>query len=167
MLTKFISYQYFSPYVVADLRRMATAFNTTVPSLENELTALILDGFIDARIDSHNKVCWIILILYHQIRFSLLIELSLLSKILHARDIDHRTSAFEKAFMVGKEYQRRMKVKCTYTCLISRHNYDHLFPIDFFDIIFITLQALILRSIVLKNKIIVKVFPKMWFKTKN
>ncbi|EDV27721.1 uncharacterized protein TRIADDRAFT_53707 [Trichoplax adhaerens] len=92
--------QYCSPYVLADLRRMAVAFNTTVPDLENELTALILDGFIDARIDSHNKV-------------------------LHARDIDHRTSAFEKALSVGKDYQRRMK-------------------------------ALMLRSIVLKNKIVVK-----------
>ena len=35
---------------------MAAAFNTTVPELENELMGLILDGQIQARIDSHNKV---------------------------------------------------------------------------------------------------------------
>ena len=35
---------------------MAAAFNTSVPELENELMALILDGQIQARIDSHNKV---------------------------------------------------------------------------------------------------------------
>ena len=35
---------------------MAAAFNTTVPDLENELMTLILDGQIQARIDSHNKV---------------------------------------------------------------------------------------------------------------
>lgn len=35
---------------------MAAAFNTTVPNLEDELMQLILDGQIQARIDSHNKV---------------------------------------------------------------------------------------------------------------
>ena len=35
---------------------MAVAFNTTVPALEDELMVLILDGQINARIDSHNKV---------------------------------------------------------------------------------------------------------------
>lgn len=45
-----------SPYLSADMRRMAVAFNTTVPSLEDELMHLILDGQIQARIDSHNKV---------------------------------------------------------------------------------------------------------------
>lgn len=48
--------QYFSPYLSADMRRMATAFNRTVPALEDELMQLILDGQIQARIDSHNKV---------------------------------------------------------------------------------------------------------------
>lgn len=36
---------------------MAEAFNTNVGDLENELMQLILDGQINARIDSHNKVC--------------------------------------------------------------------------------------------------------------
>lgn len=40
----------------ADMRKMAAAFNTTVPALEDELMQLILDGQIQARIDSHNKV---------------------------------------------------------------------------------------------------------------
>ena len=35
---------------------MAAAFNTTVSSLEDELTQLILDGQISARIDSNAKV---------------------------------------------------------------------------------------------------------------
>lgn len=48
--------QYFSPYMSVDLHRMAAAFNTDVTSLENELTPLILDGQISARIDSHAKV---------------------------------------------------------------------------------------------------------------
>ena len=34
---------------------MAVAFNTNVSALEDELTHLILDGQISARIDSHAK----------------------------------------------------------------------------------------------------------------
>ena len=48
--------QYFSPYKSADLNKMATAFNTTTSALEEELINLILDGHIQARIDSQNKV---------------------------------------------------------------------------------------------------------------
>ncbi|MCL4126832.1 UNVERIFIED_CONTAM: hypothetical protein GTU68_033585, partial [Idotea baltica] len=48
--------QYFSPYMSADLEKMASAFNTTIPGLEDELMTLILNGQIQARIDSHNKV---------------------------------------------------------------------------------------------------------------
>ena len=48
--------KYFSPYVSADMEKMARAFNTTVSNLEDELSNLILDGQIQARIDSHNKV---------------------------------------------------------------------------------------------------------------
>ncbi|XP_004709273.1 COP9 signalosome complex subunit 1 [Echinops telfairi] len=76
--------QYFSPYVSADMRKMATAFNTTVAALEDELTQLILEGLINARIDSH-------------------------SKILHARDVDQRSTTFEKSLLMGKEFQRRAK----------------------------------------------------------
>ncbi len=52
----FFGIQYFSPYLSVDLHRMAAAFNTSVSSLEDELTQLILDGQISARIDSHAKV---------------------------------------------------------------------------------------------------------------
>ena len=38
------------------MTKMAAAFNTNVADLENELIQLILDGQINARIDSHNKV---------------------------------------------------------------------------------------------------------------
>ncbi|XP_057570720.1 COP9 signalosome complex subunit 1 isoform X13 [Hippopotamus amphibius kiboko] len=76
--------QYFSPYVSADMHKMATAFNTTVAALEDELTQLILEGLINARIDSH-------------------------SKILYARDVDQRSTTFEKSLLMGKEFQRRAK----------------------------------------------------------
>ncbi|XP_045425719.1 COP9 signalosome complex subunit 1 isoform X2 [Lemur catta] len=76
--------QYFSPYVSADMHKMAVAFNTTVAALEDELTQLILEGLINARVDSH-------------------------SKILYARDVDQRSTTFEKSLLMGKEFQRRAK----------------------------------------------------------
>uniref|UniRef100_A0A8C7MKA7 G protein pathway suppressor 1 n=2 Tax=Oncorhynchus kisutch TaxID=8019 RepID=A0A8C7MKA7_ONCKI len=76
--------QYFSPYVSADMTKMSQSFNTTVLSLEDELTQLILEGLINARIDSH-------------------------SKILYARDVDQRGHTFEKSVHMGKEFQRRAK----------------------------------------------------------
>jgi len=85
--------QYFSPYVSADLKRMANAFNTSVASLEDELTQLILDKQISARIDSQKKV-------------------------LYARDIDQRGNTFEKALSMGKEYQRRCKALILRTVII-------------------------------------------------
>ncbi|XP_077272434.1 COP9 signalosome subunit 1b [Temnothorax americanus] len=77
--------QYFSPYLSADMRRMATAFNRTVSELEDELMQLILDGQIQARIDSHNKI-------------------------LYAKDVDQRSTTFEKSMSVGKDYQRRTRM---------------------------------------------------------
>ena len=38
------------------MHKMAAAFNTTLAALEDEIMQLILDGKINARIDSHNKV---------------------------------------------------------------------------------------------------------------
>lgn len=52
----FFHVQYFKPYMSADLNKMAVAFNTSVAHLEDELTQLILDDQISARIDSHAKV---------------------------------------------------------------------------------------------------------------
>ena len=65
--------QYFSPYVSADLHKMAASFNCSVSSLEDELTQLILDEQISARIDSRKKVRMLILsrivsIFFYQIR---------------------------------------------------------------------------------------------------
>jgi hypothetical protein len=64
---------------------MAEAFNTDVNSLENELIALILDGLISARIDSH-------------------------AKIMYARQIDQRGAVFKKAIEIGDAYVLRTKV---------------------------------------------------------
>jgi len=77
--------QYFSPYLSADLRLMASSFNTTVNQLEDELMALILDGQIQARIDSHNKV-------------------------LYSQDVDQRNATFERAMEMGHLYQRRARM---------------------------------------------------------
>ncbi|CAG9855864.1 unnamed protein product [Phyllotreta striolata] len=77
--------QYFSPYLSADMHKMALAFNRTVPALEDELMQLILDGQIQARIDSHNKI-------------------------LFAKDVDQRSTTFEKSLLMGKEYQRRTRM---------------------------------------------------------
>lgn len=77
--------QYFSPYLSADMRKMATSFNRTVNALEDELMQLILDGQIQARIDSHNKI-------------------------LFAKDVDQRSTTFEKSLQMGKEYQRRTRM---------------------------------------------------------
>ena len=77
--------QYFSPYLSADMRKMATAFNRTVEALENEVMQLILEGQIQARIDSHNKI-------------------------LYAKETDQRSSTFERAIAMGKKYQRRSRM---------------------------------------------------------
>ena len=53
--------------------------------LENELTSLILDGQIQARIDSHNKV-------------------------LVSQEVDQRNSTFERALEMATAYQRRARM---------------------------------------------------------
>jgi len=77
--------QYFSPYLSADLKLMASSFNTTVTDLENELMTLILDGQIQARIDSHNKV-------------------------LFSQDVDQRNVTFERSLEMASAYQRRARM---------------------------------------------------------
>ena len=47
--------QFFFPYISVDLHRIATAFNTDVESMEKEIKQMILDGQLEARIDSVNK----------------------------------------------------------------------------------------------------------------
>jgi len=73
--------QYFSPYTSVDLNNMAIAFQTDVESLELELSQLIVENVISARIDSHNK---------H----------------LYARQSDERIQTFERAFDMGESFQR-------------------------------------------------------------
>ena len=48
--------QYLSPYLSADLNKMAVAFSTTTVKLEAEVAKLIMAGQLQARIDSMNKV---------------------------------------------------------------------------------------------------------------
>lgn len=88
--------QYFSPYLSADMNKMAVAFNRSVPALENELMQLILEGQIQARIDSHNKI-------------------------LYAKDADQRSSTYEKALRVGEEYQRRTKMMILRAAVLKKH----------------------------------------------
>jgi len=76
--------QYFSPFVSVDMKTMAEAFKTDVGSLEKELSRLIMDGVIAARIDSHNKR-------------------------LIAREVDERTTTFDKALKTGEEFERHTK----------------------------------------------------------
>ncbi|XP_017298476.1 COP9 signalosome complex subunit 1b [Diaphorina citri] len=88
--------QYFSPYLSADLNKMSVAFNTTIQALENELMTLILDGQIQARIDSHNKI-------------------------LYAKQQDQRSTTFEKSLNVGKEYARKSNMLILRSAMI-KHN---------------------------------------------
>jgi len=76
--------QYFSPFISVDLQTMAQAFNTNVAGLEKELSKLIMESKIQARIDSHNKR-------------------------LFARQTDQRSSTFDKTFQIGEEYQENTK----------------------------------------------------------
>jgi COP9 signalosome complex subunit 1 len=76
--------QYFSPFKSVDMVQMAEAFNTTVQRLEKELSPLIMDGQIQARIDSHNKR-------------------------LYARQTDQRNATFDKALQLGDEYEANAK----------------------------------------------------------
>ena len=63
---------------------MSVSFNTSTNALEEELINLILDGQIQGRIDSKNKI-------------------------LYAKDVDQRSVTFEKSIEMGKEYQKRTK----------------------------------------------------------
>lgn len=97
--------QYFSPYLSADMRKMATAFNRSVSALENEIIQLILDGQIQARIDSHNKI-------------------------LYAKESDQRNSTFEHAIAMGKEYQRRLRMLVLRAAMLKSHIHVKSIPRD-------------------------------------
>jgi COP9 signalosome complex subunit 1 len=76
--------QFFSPYSSVDMKMMATAFNTTVAELEQELKNLIVEGDISARIDSFNQV-------------------------LVAKQVNQRTRMFQKATEVGRDHNANMR----------------------------------------------------------
>eukprot|EP01121_Diplochlamys_sp_Union-15-3_P013626 TRINITY_DN425_c0_g1_i2.p1 TRINITY_DN425_c0_g1~~TRINITY_DN425_c0_g1_i2.p1 ORF type:complete len:467 (-),score=86.86 TRINITY_DN425_c0_g1_i2:119-1489(-) len=76
--------QYFSPFVSIELKTMAEAFKTDITSLEKELSRLIMDGVISARIDSHNKR-------------------------LYVREVDERTTTFDKALKMGSDFETHTK----------------------------------------------------------
>lgn len=97
--------QYFSPYLSADMRKMAIAFNRSVSALENEIMQLILDGQIQARIDSHNKI-------------------------LYAKDADQRSATYEKAMSIGKEYQRRTRMLILRAAMLKGHIHVKNIPRD-------------------------------------
>lgn len=86
--------QYFEPYSTASMGRMAEAFNTTVSDLEREITTLIFEGHIKARIDSHNKI-------------------------LYAKNTDPRTLTFERAIKMGKLWQRQTQALISRTAILN------------------------------------------------
>lgn len=97
--------QYFSPYLSADMHKMAVAFNRTVSALEDELMQLILDGQIQARIDSHNKI-------------------------LYAKDVDQRSTTFKKSLEMGKEYQRRTRMLILRAAVLKNKIHVKVFSTD-------------------------------------
>ncbi|UYV71282.1 GPS1 [Cordylochernes scorpioides] len=88
--------QYFSPYLSADLVRMAGAFNTSVTALEDELMQLILDNQIAARIDSHKKI-------------------------LYAKDIDQRSTTFQRFLSTAREFSKRNTALVLRAAMLRNH----------------------------------------------
>ncbi|KDQ06293.1 hypothetical protein BOTBODRAFT_60691 [Botryobasidium botryosum FD-172 SS1] len=71
---------YFQPFSSVRLDKMATAFGFELVELERLVVALIQDGSIKARVDSHNKI-------------------------LKARDLDQRALTYNQAFKAGAEME--------------------------------------------------------------
>ena len=88
--------QYFSPYLMADLNKMAVAFNRTVNQLEIEIMQLILDGQIQGRIDSHRRI-------------------------LYAKDVNQRNLMFESVLRTSKDYQRMTQLLLLRTVMQKRN----------------------------------------------
>lgn len=95
--------QYFSPYSSCDLNQMAATFNVDVMQLENEISALILDGQIQGAIDSHNKV-------------------------LLARNVDKRIEVYEKTVQMAKEFQKTTKIMAFRSALL-KHKVEVQLPV--------------------------------------
>eukprot|EP00193_Tetraselmis_chui_P010230 CAMPEP_0177788702 /NCGR_PEP_ID=MMETSP0491_2-20121128/22288_1 /TAXON_ID=63592 /ORGANISM="Tetraselmis chuii, Strain PLY429" /LENGTH=427 /DNA_ID=CAMNT_0019310379 /DNA_START=219 /DNA_END=1503 /DNA_ORIENTATION=+ len=76
--------QYTTPFTSVQMGTMAAAFNTTVRGLEEELSTLIMENQIQARIDSHKQI-------------------------LYARHADSRTATFQRVLSMGRNYERDAK----------------------------------------------------------
>ena len=86
--------QYFGSYSSIDMRKMATAFNTSVDDLQEELAVLIQNDAIQGRIDSHNKI-------------------------LLAKEVNHRTAILDKAVELGDEFERKSNVMLAKCALVK------------------------------------------------
>lgn len=115
--------QYFSPYLSADMVKMAAAFNRSVPELENEVMQLILDGQIQARIDSHNKI-------------------------LYAKDTDQRSCTFEKAIAVAQKYRRRTKMLILRAAVLKNQIHVKVRKISIFLLPFVMIELHLLFNLI-------------------
>eukprot|EP01134_Creolimax_fragrantissima_P004032 CFRG4032T1 len=77
-----IMIQYFHPFMSVSLPKMAIACNTDVNTLQSQLAALIVDGRLSARIDSHNKV-------------------------MLTRQVNNRSTTYEKCRQLSLQHQQR------------------------------------------------------------
>eukprot|EP00357_Protocruzia_adherens_P012991 CAMPEP_0114990566 /NCGR_PEP_ID=MMETSP0216-20121206/10875_1 /TAXON_ID=223996 /ORGANISM="Protocruzia adherens, Strain Boccale" /LENGTH=464 /DNA_ID=CAMNT_0002353771 /DNA_START=99 /DNA_END=1493 /DNA_ORIENTATION=+ len=77
--------QFFTPYKSLKLQDIATAFNTDVEGIEKELSNLIADGQIEARIDRHNKI-------------------------LYAKTANQKVNTYLKALEVGDAFRRDTEI---------------------------------------------------------
>jgi COP9 signalosome complex subunit 1 len=94
--------QYCTPYSNIDMRKMARAFNIDVDTLEDYLVDLIgKNEMMTARIDSHNKVMLLVLIIACINKF--------LNQIVRTKKQDKRTQAFEQSFVAGNDFEKSSK----------------------------------------------------------
>lgn len=73
---------YFRPYMSANLVHMSTVFHTNLAQLESELLELIVQGKVEARIDSHRKI-------------------------LFAKGVDQRVCTFKRCLAFGPQWRQR------------------------------------------------------------
>lgn len=93
--------QYFSPYQCADLTKIATCFNTSVPELLQELKPLISSGQLKAKIDSHNNL-------------------------LLVTSISQQNQVFQRAFHLFNSYEKRFKATFVHNACIRSELYQNV-----------------------------------------
>lgn len=87
---------YFKPFASVRLESLASAFGLPLNEMERNIVALIQDGSIKGRVDSHNKVCpW-------SMQGGLVLTTP---EILKAKDLDHRAELFSRAIKAGADIQ--------------------------------------------------------------